>query len=192
MSVKSKSFQILLVVLGFILGVTGTYLLKISESKLDEQSIIKIVKVGVSREIFRSKNVKKDLETKKNLGTIIPESFDMLHDFNFYFSIQERFCFLKNEIVVELDSFYYALNNCKNHRAIFQRGLKHCQKNKLKELPSGYLDLYLSSLDRVLYRGEKLLNKINKFYPELEGFDPSIYFEPYSKTIELEMYIEKD
>jgi len=192
MSKRDKGFQIILVMLGFILGILGAYSSKIIENKLDEQSIIKLVKVGVSREVFRSKNVKKDLKIRKNVGTIIPESFNTLHDFNFYFSIQERFCLLENEVVVELDSFYHTLITCKNHRNVFQKGLEYCQKNKLKELPSGYLELYLTSLDRIIYRGEKLLKKINEFYPELEGFDPSVYFDPYSKAIEIPGYIQKD
>lgn len=192
-SKNERLFSILLILFGFILGSFGTYFLESREKKSQRNSIIKLIKVGVEREIFDSKGTKKLLlDSNSNVGTFIPAGFDSLHDYSLYYSAKDRFGLLGVKTLVELDAFHRTLNSCRNIRSIFQEGLEYCQKNRQNKLPKGYLEVYLASLDNIISRGEKVLNIINKEYPHLSKFNPKDYIDSKIYVSEIPGYIDKD
>jgi hypothetical protein len=129
-SKNERWFPILLILFGFILGSFGTYFWESREKKSQRNAIIKLIKVGVQREIIDSKNTKKLLlDNKSTLGSMIPAGFDSTHDYSLYYSAKDRFGTLEGSVLVELDAFHRTLNSCRNVRIIFQKGLEYCQKD---------------------------------------------------------------
>jgi len=185
---RDRLFEVLLILFGFVLGSFGTAHWQAREARIRKESIAKIVKIGVQKELQISTKLRELLASKKDLERLIPEGFYSLHDYSLYFSAKDQFGLLEDEIVIRLDAFHRTLETCRNMRDLFQQGLFYCQRNKANKLPDGYLRVYLNCLDQVIVQGEKVISIIDKKHPNLRKFDLELSKEPTIDVIDIPGY----
>jgi len=186
--IAESLFQVFLILFGFILGSLGTGYWQRRETRLEKESLSKIIKIGIERELLISKKLREFLIAKKDIERLIPEGFNSLHDYSLYFSAKDRFGLLEDEILIRLDAFHRSLETCRNMKNLFQEGLLYCRRNKGKKLPDGYLQVYLNCLDLVIIKGEKVISSIDKNHPNLADFDTEVSEDPTINIIDIPGY----
>jgi hypothetical protein len=186
--IEERLFQVFLILFGFILGSFGTAYWQGRQTRLEKESISKIIKIGIQRELLISRKLREFLIAKKDVERLIPEGFNSLHDYSLYFSAKDRFGLLEDEILIRLDAFHRSLETCRNMKDLFQEGLLYCRRNKGKKLPDGYLQVYLNCLELVIIKGEKVISSIDKNHPNLAHFDTEVSEDPTINIIDIPGY----
>ncbi len=164
---RDRWFQILLIAIGFFFGSAGTYFWQWKETDVRRNTIVKVMRIGIKREVLTSKQVVNELnEEKTKPGQLAPHGFKFLHDPSIYFPAVENIGILSEEIVIALDAYYRSLKSCQAMRDFMYEELERLNENVT--LANDSINVYIHQLNRLTETGEAALEVINEKYPQTD------------------------
>ena len=165
--IEGRWFQVLLVVIGFLFGIFGTYFLQWKDINYKKDTIAKVMWVGIQREINTAKLLVDTLNTAKSKpGQLAPHGLKYLHDSTTYFSISEDIGLLERDVVIALDAYSRSLKACQAMRDFMYEGLVLLNEDVIQA--SDYINVYIKQLEWLIETGDATLEVINEKYPQDE------------------------
>jgi hypothetical protein len=158
------------VVLGFVLGLAGSYFLQKSDQHRNEAAIARILAFSTQAELSRISRTENDIS---NLALndksfhLYPSSFNALHDIELLNSLKPSIGELSPEVVEAFVKYEFETRQC----ALFRDNV---EQSLHKEMDAGntnrnesdqFLKAYAWSLEKLDEGGTNLLQKIQINYP---------------------------
>lgn len=179
---KERVFDVSLILVGFLLGLLGTFFAQRWEANIKREAAIKIVKVEILRKIESSRNTIEMLGVEKlKHGQL--EMIGPRYDPVFFYSAMENIGFFDEKIIVALLSFYQSARTSQEMRDFMIAELARVDKNVL--LAGDSIDAYIRQLRRLVRVGEATLIIINEKYPSLKVIAVPNEFQPQIDNFEL-------
>lgn len=162
---NDRWFQILLIIVGFLLGTSGTYFWQWKEINFKRHTIAKVIYAGVQREIKTSELLIDTLKAEKiKPGQLAPHGFKFLHDPTIYLSVANDIGMLEEDVIIAIDAYFRSMKGCQAMRDFMREGLEVVNEDVF--LASDYINAYIKQLENFIETGKATIDVINDRYPQ--------------------------
>jgi hypothetical protein len=183
-AIENSWFQILLIVIGFLLGSFGTYFWQWKEINTKKHTIANVLSVTIRREIKTSRLLIELLKKEKTEpGQLAPHGFKFLHE-PVYFSKTEDIGILEEEIIIAMDTYFRSLKACQAMRDFLYEGLELLNEDVV--LAKDYIAAYIHQLENFVEIGDAVLEAINDKYPQKQPQTVRKEFLPKVEVFDME------
>lgn len=164
-SKNNRVFQFLLLILGFVFGVFGSYFLYHIDNNSRKEQTALFLKSTIEAELSKNESMIKVFQSIVDSiehPLMAKETFSWIHDNTILNSLGTNLSLLEPEITNEFARYYYLSNQCIAEANYLMRTLD--TPKKYSEVDKKILKEYINIVKLFNNRADSLLNAINKYY----------------------------